>query len=373
MALIAFGPIVDDVIGSVGAVTFADSLAGPGARRRTGPANEYSGAQLAARNNLAIASKAWGTLTTTQQSQWRTASLTQPYLDRLGNVRTLSGKSFFTKLNVRLLTQSKPMLLTPPGSFTAPGITTAGILFLLAGPVTAGLTAFWNRDAGFGGDLLIEAGPPTPWGALPQPQQYRVIATIAPGVLGPVPITAPYVAVYGILPTSTPYKIRVRLTPTNLATGVVSTPREYIGYVGGPPPTPPPTPATTAAAAPTITPGLQYSYVADLVNPAFLALSTVAGLVYTVTWDQASAGNSPKLQFGTSPGSLTTLTTFQTNDTSTFTALAGYTYYIAVPAWGSPNHWTVTYNPEQLPVNLTDDTGLNDLTPDDQFFLLGAS
>jgi hypothetical protein len=373
MAIIAYGPIVDDAIGSIDAVTFANSLAGPAARARRGPQNFRTAAQLTARNNLATVSVTWGILTTTQQAQWRAAALTQPYLDRLGNVRTMSGKALFTRFNVRLLTQGKPLILTPPGAFTAPGINTAGILFVLTGSVTTGLTAFWNRDAGFGGDLLIEAGPPTPWGTLPQSQQYRVITTIAPGVLGPVPITGPYVAVYGILPTTTPYKIRVRLTPTNVATGVDSTPREYIGYVAGAAPAPPPTPGITAAAAPTITPGLQYSYVGDLVNPAFLALSTVAGLVYTVTWDQASAGNSPKLQFGTSPASLTTLTTFSQDDTSTFPALAGYTYYIAVPAWGSPNHWTVTYNPEQLPVTLTDDTGLVDLTPDNQFFLLGAS
>lgn len=67
MALIIPGPLIETISGSIGGTTFARSQAGPGVRRRTGPCDAGTDAELKARLVMSRVAKAWQQLSQTDQ------------------------------------------------------------------------------------------------------------------------------------------------------------------------------------------------------------------------------------------------------------------------------------------------------------------
>lgn len=370
MALVKYGPIVDQVSGSIGGTTFADTLGGPIARRRPGQVNPSTNAQAATRNWLTESAKNWGLLTSTQQAQWTLAAKAIRYLNRLGRIRTYSGFAYYQQLNVRLIAQGASPIATPPPSPGSAALTHAGALLLLTGDVTTDLVVFWDAGNASDANILVDATGPIGWGVKPPPNQYRGITVVPAGTPSGTSIATAWEAVYGNLPQTTPYKIRVRLTPTNPAQGTITTPRESVTYAAGPPPSPPPTPGTTPAAAPVIEPGLLYEYTGAEATPAWLQLDTAAGISYTLTFARTASSNTQAILSGPAPSSLQTMYNLQIQDNVSFTAIAGMLYYVTATNTAPPNGWLVTYNPEELPITLTADDQTTDITSEDLLTLL---
>ena len=348
MALIDLGPIVSEIVGPIGGTTFGRSLAGRGARRRSGPVDASTAAELAARNTQSYVAKQWALLSKTDQGLWDVAGQAHPLPNRLGHYQPISGFALWMQLGVNLVNAGQVLVSTPPSSYTTPPVLNPNVVPTLAPNATTALTASWNAQTAIDSVIVIKATGPTPWGKTPTRQQLRTVSNIAPMTSPPIPLIGDWSAVYGLPPQSTPYQILWEFLPYQRSTGVQGPWIDCVQSTGGPNPTSPPTPGSSAAAAPTINESLIYKYTGSTSWAAWLALDTAAGITYTVVWTSANITATPILAGGPSPSSLTTLATFATTDAATFTAQTGWTYYIGMNPWGTATPWQVTYAPSQV-------------------------
>jgi hypothetical protein len=350
MALIDLGPIVREIAGSIGGTTFGRSMAGRGCRRRAGPNDAGTAAELAARLTQSFLAKQWSLLSKTDQALWAAAGKTHPLPNRLGRYRTISGFALWMQLGTNLVNAGQALVSTPPTTWTTPPVLNPNVTVTLSPIATTGFAASWNAQTAIDSVIVIKATGPTPWGKTPQRQQLRTIANIAPETNPPITLASQWTAVYGLPPQSTPYQILWEFLPYQRSTGTQGPWIDFVQSTGGPNPTSPPTPGTSAAAAPPIDESLTYAYTGSTSSPAWLALNTAAGVTYTVVWNSASIDAAPTLQGGPTPTSLTTLATFAAIDATTFTAKTGWTYYIGMNDWAAATAWQVLYAPSQARV-----------------------
>jgi hypothetical protein len=347
MALIDLGPLVTELVGPIGGTTFGRSMAGRGARRRAGPPNADSAAELAARNTQVYVAKQWQLLTKTQQAQWNLAGRAHPLANRLRQYRTVPGFALWMQLGTNLVNAGQVLVPTPPTSWTTPPVIDPNVTPTLAPTATTGLSVSWNQQTPVDSVVVIKATGPTPWGKTPQRGQLRTIANIAPMTNVPIDVTTAWSNVYGLPPQSTPYQILWEFQPYQRSTGAQGPWIDFVQSTGGPNPTSPPAPGTNATGAPSITESLTYQYTGDTGAAEWLALTTTAGIDYTVVWNSANLTAAPILAAGPTPTSLTTIATFAAIDAATFRAKPGWTYYVGMDAWSIPTAWSVLYAPSQ--------------------------
>ncbi len=98
MAIIAVGPVVSDIRGSINGVTFGRNRAGLFARQRVVPVDPNTPAQVFARAIMAAASIAWrNTLTPAQRTAWNLLGLTTVFKNALGQDFNPSGIMLYVR------------------------------------------------------------------------------------------------------------------------------------------------------------------------------------------------------------------------------------------------------------------------------------
>ena len=132
-------------VGSVGRTTFAIQKGACTARRRSYPSNPGSSRQTAVRSTLASAAAAWALLTTGNRANWEVYAAANPEMDRLGNLRTLSGFNMFVRAycvcdDIGFGNPDDPPAFGPPVPVVAP-VATGG-----AGQVSIAFTAHGGLD-----------------------------------------------------------------------------------------------------------------------------------------------------------------------------------------------------------------------------------
>lgn len=348
MALFDLGPLVNEISGSIGGTTFARSNAGGAARRRAGPCNSGTAAELAARNTQVYLAKQWTLLSQTDQALWNLAGQAHPLPNHLGRYRTISGFALWMQVGTNLVNAGQTLNSAPPSSWTTPPVTNPSVTVTLAPTSTTQFTMSWSRQTAIASVLSIKATGPTPWGKRPKRDQLRAIANIAPSTNPPILLVDQWSAVYGLPPQSTPYQILWEVTPYQRSTGAQGPWVDFVLSVGGPNPAPPPTPGTTPATAAAIAESLTNAYTGSTTDPAWLTLVTGTNVTYTVVWTSADVTAAPIIASGPSPTSLTTLHDFAETDAYTFTATAGLTYYLGMNPWAAATPWQVAYAPSQV-------------------------
>jgi hypothetical protein len=348
MALIDLGPIVNEITGPIGGVTFGRSMAGRGARSRGTHVDGGTNAELAARLTQSYLAKQWALLSKTDQGLWDLAGQVHPLPNRLGRYRPVSGFTLWMQLGTNLVNAGQVLNSTPPSSWTTPPVDDPNVTATLTPTATTSLAASWNAATAIDSVIVLKATGPTPWGKTPQREQLRTIANIAPMTAPPISVISAWSAVYGLPPQSTPYQILWEFLPYQRSTGVQGPWIDFVQSTAGPNPSPPPTPGSSASAAPAIAEGLTYAYTGSTSSAEWLALTTAPNIAYTVVWNSPNLTAAPQLFGGPSPTSLTTLATFATIDAATFTAQAGWTYYVGMTTWSTATAWQVTYAPSQV-------------------------
>ena len=139
MAKIMLGPIAGAVSGSVGNTTFSHNRGGAYMRVRAIPTKVINTYTVGIRDIMAIASRAWGALTTAQQAAWNTWAQSNPITDRLGQKQVLFGNAAYVKLNARLLFAGDTAIDIPPIT-AAPAPLTSMSCAVSAGGGTAAIT-----------------------------------------------------------------------------------------------------------------------------------------------------------------------------------------------------------------------------------------
>ena len=112
MARVKFSPIVTDIAGSVGGVTFQRNKFGNTMRSKPLPLNPATSAQYNVRKNIVIIQKAWYALTAAQRLQWNR------FVDFSGQAtindksKKLTGYTLYLKYQSLVLLARRPLLTT---------------------------------------------------------------------------------------------------------------------------------------------------------------------------------------------------------------------------------------------------------------------
>lgn len=121
MALIKPSPLVNDLRGSVGGVTFGRNSAGMFARAKVTPVNPDTPRQIDIRGKFAIATIAWrSTLNQTQRDAWNLLGTTTTFKNALGDDFNPSGIQLFIRSSVLSQLVASAVPLTPPATAIVP-------------------------------------------------------------------------------------------------------------------------------------------------------------------------------------------------------------------------------------------------------------
>ena len=105
MAIIAIGPPLSGIRGTVGGITFSANKSGPYAKIWSQTTNPRTPSQSRERGFLARMSSLWNAMTDVERAAWDTfaALPAQDLTNSLGETFSASGFNWFTKTNIRLL------------------------------------------------------------------------------------------------------------------------------------------------------------------------------------------------------------------------------------------------------------------------------
>ena len=158
---IKFGSIVTDGSGKLGGHVYSKNRGGNYIRTNKVPSNPRTEAQILARSRFGLASSGWRALSESQRAAWAEFASNNPYTDSLGDQRTLSASSAYTRSQNNLMNVGKAPITSPSdvqeeviiegfgSTFTAPG--TAIINFVRP-----------NLSYIGGAKLLVKASHPFP-------------------------------------------------------------------------------------------------------------------------------------------------------------------------------------------------------------------
>lgn len=119
MALYKPSPLINAISGNVGSVNFVAGAQRTTLRAARNPYSPVRAAQLTPRANMQLVVQAWADLDQTSRDSWNTLARQLSRPDRLGQARTLSGRQFFIRYNLRELQNGLTMYTT-----TAPRVLT---------------------------------------------------------------------------------------------------------------------------------------------------------------------------------------------------------------------------------------------------------
>lgn len=123
MAILKFGALVAGARGTIGGVVYTAGRSGPYARTWARGANPRTARQSAERSRMSQIPSLWASTSPTQRGDWDTwaADPAQELTNALGEPYYISGYSWFTTINIRLLAAGLAARLDPPTT-TAPAI-----------------------------------------------------------------------------------------------------------------------------------------------------------------------------------------------------------------------------------------------------------
>jgi hypothetical protein len=100
VGIVKYGPLVEEVSGTVGGVTFARVKDQKAVRGWRAPTNKRRTLQINRRQDFAASSSRWfETLTTVQRTGWDTYAATRTFTNSLGEDYTISGFNTYVQLN----------------------------------------------------------------------------------------------------------------------------------------------------------------------------------------------------------------------------------------------------------------------------------
>lgn len=126
MARITYGPLVTEIAGSIGGITFQRNTSGPIAKLKTNPPVNPRAKQSARQQQMAFLVSFWSTLSQVNKGLWNTFAAAHDHTTPWGETKTLSGFQWFLSVNnYRMPTYDTPVssppawqVLDPPEDFT---------------------------------------------------------------------------------------------------------------------------------------------------------------------------------------------------------------------------------------------------------------
>lgn len=120
MARVTYGPLVTELEGKIGGVTFQRNASGPIARLTSNPLVNPSPFQAPNQNNFAILVAYWPTLSEANKNTWRTFAGLHDHTTPWGETKTLNGFQWFMSVNLIRLLMDNSILTTAPTWISMP-------------------------------------------------------------------------------------------------------------------------------------------------------------------------------------------------------------------------------------------------------------
>lgn len=152
MGRVKFGSGVQQILGTVGGVTFSQVATTPTARGWRRPVNKRTAAQRSRRQPFATFSSEWfATLTQTERDNWDAYADTVTFTNLLGDTYKISGFQMWMRTALNVSQTPNPVLTTAP---TIPGLPTARTLTVQLIHATGVLSVQAITPAGLAADRL---------------------------------------------------------------------------------------------------------------------------------------------------------------------------------------------------------------------------
>lgn len=155
MALITAGSLVGQISGRVGAVVYSHNRGGPYVRNGTIPITSTTAEALAAKARLGGFATDWKGLTAGQRLAWQDWAAENPYINRLGQARPITGIAAYISLNTRLAAAGLTPIDDPPITATPAPLSSLSIVVDIGSVGTS--ATFTPTPIGSDNHLWLEA------------------------------------------------------------------------------------------------------------------------------------------------------------------------------------------------------------------------
>lgn len=189
MALMS--PIIGELSGSYGGLTYSHGKGGPYVRLRSIPTNPNSVKQTAARAALSGLSARYGELSADQRTEWSQWAELHPVVNRLGNAIILTGQQAYIGCNARLIQAGAPANDDCPVNTVPSDLATATAT---ADASTQEITVTYSGAVPTGGRLLLWQTLPSSAGRNGNRRQSRLVGYSDVDPTSPNVWTSPYIA-----------------------------------------------------------------------------------------------------------------------------------------------------------------------------------
>lgn len=194
MARIVYAPLVSEITGSIGGLTFQNNPSGHIVRLRPHISRSSTAKQTTAHAKLGNLLFQWQSLTGAERSLWNVFAKVWPKENKFGQDKTLTGLNWFTSLNWWRLQLDQPILTVPP-AHTLPSAAPAFDIFVSSTQLQLNITGAH--------DYVVE--PVAVWASYPtrkntfsinQIRRLLVVIMSSPGA--PYDITGPWETATGM-------------------------------------------------------------------------------------------------------------------------------------------------------------------------------
>lgn len=228
MAIVRFGGGIMDMRGSHGGITASTNKGGAHIKRRTGATHPKTQRTGIPKARLSQCLQLWSnTLSDAQRLSWNVYASSNPRVNTLGDVHSLSGQQMFCSLNLTMLAIAQTPYHDPPVST---GIGTISAVLPLLDTGSASVQVQVNRATSGPNDAWVcFMSPPLSAGRLANYSNWKQVATS--GTFGSlVNIKPAYLSIFGGVPTAAGQKSFFKVALANTVSGLI-TPYFITSYV----------------------------------------------------------------------------------------------------------------------------------------------
>lgn len=215
MALIKFGDNVVVQSGKVGGNVYSRNRGGAYRKNWVKPNNPQTTYQTAVRTIFTGFSQGWRLLTSAQRTAWNSMVENFQRVNRLGDLRTLSGKALYQSLNNNLLNVGAAAITSP---LMPAGVENAGDVTIAAAVGANTVTLTFVNAIPADMNLVVEATPGLSPGITNASNRFRQVAVLDNGDASPYALRPEYDVKYGAVPAQGS-RLSVRVYMVNNTTG----------------------------------------------------------------------------------------------------------------------------------------------------------
>lgn len=192
MARVQYGSLVTELKGSIGGTTFQLNSSGNVAKNKVNRVQGGYPYQVVPKYEFAFLASEWNEMSISEKNDWNVFAAAQPFTDRWGAVKYITGYQTFQSLNANLILVAKPLIYIPPVYASSVAVPAFSVQ-LTSSIISVTFSPPFNHT---GYSLLIFASPVSRSTYLSNRKSIRLISYIASGTSEIVDVTEAWSAYF---------------------------------------------------------------------------------------------------------------------------------------------------------------------------------